>query len=196
LGRDTGFTPEDETYIPEWRAGCEHEPHTGVCYKPHDVIRDEFEKAPRFIKGPTWSYYLKFLKRLGLVEIDHVVMPMRDLAESAVSRISVGLDVLIGKNGAQGEIGFIGGDKVEQQENVLAMFTGKVLEACYIYRIPLTLMRFPRFVMDEEYCYRKVVCFDEGIDREEHRRAWFGLSDPGRIQTHTEITGERIGHPS
>jgi hypothetical protein len=85
---------------------------------------------------------------------------MRNLTESAVSRIEVGLDFMVDEEYVQ----MPGDHLVEVQENVLAMLVGKVLEIHYFYGVPLTLMRFPRLVEDEQYCYHKVSEFVD-VDR-------------------------------
>jgi hypothetical protein len=154
-----------------------------VVELPDDELKREFDNGPRILKGPVWSYLLKYFVINDLLQIDHVVMPLRDLTDSAHSRLSVGLDFMTDKE----DFVKLPGEPIEElQENVLAMLTGKVLEVCYVYQIPLTLMRFPQFVMDEEYCYRKVVTFENDIDRREFGRVWRELANPDQI---------RIGNP-
>lgn len=184
LGLDTGFEPYNEGYIESWRAGCEAGPDAEIFVKGHDFIRKAFSDSPRIIKGPVWAYLLKYFVINEVIEIERVVMPLRDLTLGARSRLSVELDFMLDKNfiGLKME----GQHKGEHQENILAMLVGKVVEACYIYDIPLTMMRFPEIVTDEDYCYRKV-CEIEHIDRKEFSRVWKGLANPEQIQFNSRV---------
>ena len=193
LNFDTGFEPYQEAYVEKWRAGCEAGPESDVVELSAEELKEQFDNGPRIIKGPVWAYLLKFLVINDLLQIDHVVMPLRDLTESAYSRLDVGLDFLLGED----FIKMPGHDIGELQENILAMLTGKVLEVCYVYQVPLTLMRFPRFVMDEEYCYRKVVEFERDIDRRQFGRVWRELANPDQIQvSNPRLDQVEVGHPS
>ncbi|NIR27212.1 MAG: hypothetical protein GWN77_09675 [Gammaproteobacteria bacterium] len=160
LGMDTGFEPYKELFVDDLRAGCEWD----------ITVDDDFDKAPRFIKGPVWAYMLKYMLTNNTTQIDHVVMPLRDLTESAESRLDVGLEFMVDKE----YVKMPGQHLMEVQENVLAMLTGKVLEACYLYRIPLTLMRFPRLVEDDAYCWLKVSEFAD-VDYDDFREKWTEL---------------------
>ena len=82
-----------------------------------------------------------------------------------------------------------------RQENALAVLTGKTLEVCYIYQIPLTLMRFPLLVMDEDYCYRKVTEL-EPVDRERFGRVYKELANPSQIKWGVGSLKEQVGHPA
>lgn len=165
LGMDTGYEPYNEYFVDELRAGCEY---------PGDYTSD-FDKLPRFIKGPVWAYWLKYIVVNNITEIEHVVMPMRDLTESAESRLNVGLDFMVDKD----YVKMPGPHLNEIQENVLAMLTGKVLEACYLYGIPLTLMRFPRLVQDDAYCWLKMSEFVE-VDYGDFLKKWKELVNERR----------------
>jgi len=157
LGMDTGYEPYNEEFLDNLRAGCEY---------PGDYTSD-FDKMPKYIKGPVWAYWLKYMVLNNITEIEHVVMPMRNLTESANSRLEVGLDFMLDKE----YIPRKGEHLLEIQENVLAMLTGKVVEACYLYGIPLTMMRFPRLVQDDAYCWLKVSEFAD-VDYGDFEDKW------------------------
>jgi hypothetical protein len=193
LDFDTGYVPYGESYHEEIRAGCEAGPETDIIENETPIgIKRAFENAPRIIKGPAWAYLLKYLHRNQLVKIEHVVMPLRDLTDSARSRLDSGLDFLMDK-----EFIKVPGEPIEEiQENVLALLVGKVLEACYIYHIPLTLMRFPRLVQDEEYCYKKIGEFDGAINRDRFGEVFRELANPSQIKWSREAIKEQIGSPT
>jgi hypothetical protein len=184
LGFDTGYEPYHEQYNEECRAGCEAGPETDIVEQGPEAIREAFKEAPRIIKGPAWSYLLKYFHLHQLVEIERVIMPIRDLTDASYSRLDAGLEFLLDKDFAK-----------MPGENVLAMLIGKVVEVCYVYDIPLTLMRFPLLVEDEDYCYRKVTEL-EPIDRKHFGEVFRELANPSQIKWSSGITQERVRHPA
>ena len=143
LGYDTGFEPYNEPVAKEMRAGCEVQ--TQWFGLPIKEKRANMEKAPRILKAPEWSMALKECLFEEVYPIDHVIIPIRDLRIAAQSRLDAGCHYMT-----------IG--TVDDQESVHALMLGKCIEACYLYDIPYTLMKFPRLVADAPYCYR---CLNE-----------------------------------
>jgi hypothetical protein len=176
LGYNTGLEPYNEGYEAECRAGCEVGPETEIEGTP-DEIRQAFISAPHIIKGPVWAYLLKYFVKNDLVEVEHVFMPLRDLTVATYSRLSVGLDFLLDKDFIETP----GAHVEERQENILALLVGKVVEVCYLYDVPLTLMRFPQLVEDADYCFRKVTEFDE-INRKRFDAEFERLAQPSQIK--------------
>ena len=149
LGFDTGFKPYYEHYADEIRAGCEWELNIDLIEETLEEIREKLIKAPRVMKSPEWGMELKTIVLLKLAEIDHVVIPLRDLDVSAKSRLDVGLRWRVPDH--------LEGDELQEaQTEVLAMALGKAIEACMLYGIPCTMMHFPLLVKDMEYCYGKL----------------------------------------
>jgi len=149
LGEDTGFKPYTEGYCPSFRAGCEYELPYDIDSEPMEEIRARIAAAPRVIKGPIWGLCLKVFLGYELGEVDHVILPFRDLDIAAESRLSVGLDWMV-DNSLTGE------DKIRDQANILAMVLGRTVEACMLYSIPLTFMHFPLLVQNPEHCYERL----------------------------------------
>jgi len=194
LDFDTGYEAYIyEGYHPEVRAGCEAPGPSAEILEIGDKvqIQREFERSPRILKGPIWAYLLKFFYINQLTEIERVIMPMRDLTESAYSRLDAGLDFLMDK-----EFVKVPGIPLQEvQENILAMLVGKVMEACYLYDIPLTMMRFPESVTDEEYCYRKVTEL-EPINRQRFGKVFRELANPSQIKWSGRASKEQVRYPA
>ena len=142
-----------------------------------DEIRQMIAEAPRVLKTPEWSLAMKRLLAEDLIDIDHVILPIRDLDVSAKSRVDVGLDWLMDENIT--EI-----DKVEQQANILAYVLGRAVEACTLFEIPTTIMRFPALVIDKHYCHHKLVqaMWPDTVDWNEFSEIFDTLANPEQIK--------------
>lgn len=145
LGFDTGYRPDDALlYDPVYRAGGE----THV----KDIDLDDARQAeqvikaiPQILKGPQWSFLLKPLLMRGYIEVEHIILPIRDLDLSVKSRLDAGLYWEVDP-----------ANLVESQTEVMAAALGRVVEACVLYSIPCTIMHFPTLVEDADYCYQKM----------------------------------------
>lgn len=173
-GLDTGFTPYREPYIQELRAGCEWNLHFDVNEQGFEEIAEIFDEAPRILKTPEYSMILKFLLSNAIVEIDHVFIPFRDFDISATSRLDAGLDWMVDPN-LEGE------EKLQDQANILALTFGRALEACILHEVPCTILRFPHFVEDMEYCFNRVGV-PLKIDEDTFKEVWHELSRPEQIK--------------
>ena len=172
LGFDCGFEPGQAPYKEELRAGCEWQ--SGIDYEQSDpdVLRESIEAGPRFLKSPDWSVWLKELIRRDVLEVDHLVVPFRDLGVAARSRLDVGLGWLLPDD--------VDGHALEVQENIHAMALGRVVEAALLWSIPRTLMHLPLFVEDSNYCYERLSQVAK-MDRREFDRAFVELARPEQI---------------
>lgn len=168
LGFDTGFEPYKEKYNPLIRCGCE----TGRKYDGTPIEWYEQAKSdPRILKSPKYAAALKYILHTGAMTIEHVIIPVRDLHDSAVSRVNAGL----------GGWPVEGNDPLEIEEG-LAWVLGKAIEACVIYRVPFTLMRFPDFVGHKQYCY-DCLCRIFPLEWGTFSDVYDELADPSMIQT-------------
>lgn len=147
LGEDTGFTAHQEAYNEDWRAGCEHQIITDIL--DGELVTRKLKEAPRILKSPDWSLVLKHLVLLGWMEVDHVLIPFRDLDVSARSRLDVGLDWMVSED-STGEL------RVQEQANIHAIALARTLEACWICGLPHTILMFPHLVQDGGYCYGRL----------------------------------------
>lgn len=171
LGFDTGFKVGEEGYREKWRAGCEHR----LIPDCDDLAynRRVLDAGPRVLKGPDWGLQLKFLLREGLMEVDHVLLPFRDLDVAAESRLDVGLDWGVDST-------LTGVARIEDQGNIHALCLGRTIEACILYKIPCTIMHFPLLVESEEYCYQKLSIVGP-IDRKDFSTCFQNLARPEQI---------------
>lgn len=149
LGLDTGFEPYKEIFIPEVRAGGEWCIPLDIYNDSDEVMREKIDEAPRILKSCEWGLVLKQLIKGNTIEVDHIIIPVRDLEDAAKSRLEVGLDWMVADN-LEGE------DRVVNQADIKAIALGRAIEVCLLYDIPYTLMLFPRFVDDIDYCWGKL----------------------------------------
>ena len=172
LGEDTGFTPEKDGYREDWRAGCECQVIVRILNG--DIIRANLASAPRILKSPDWAFVLKNLVRNGWMQVDHVFIPFRDLDVTARSRLDVGLDWMMDPGGTAEE-------RETAQANIHGLALGRTLEACWVCGIPHTVMMFPHFVRDADYCYERLSrAFDP--ERTRFDEAFAELARPEQVK--------------
>jgi len=164
LGFDTGFEDGGQHYHDNIRAGFELVP------TEQDKWQARLDEWPRILKGPQWSFYLKPFIQAGLLEVDHLILPVRDLDAATRSRLDVGLFWNVDPEDVEGS-----------QSMVMAAALGRVVEAALLYEIPCTLMHFPTLVKDFEYCYQKLNRALH-IDKAEMRAAFNELANPKQIK--------------
>ncbi len=174
LGFDTGFKPGHENYHESLRAGCEWTIDVDLERDSAEHIAEQMRSGPRVLKSPEWGMILKGLLTLGLIEVDHVVIPVRDIDIAAKSRIDAGLHWWIDKT-------LTGDELVNDQAAIMALALGRAIEACLLFSVPCTVMLFPQLVMNEAYCYGKLSALGR-IDRGEHTRVFTELANPEQIK--------------
>ena len=169
LGCDTGFIPYAQAFDPAIRAGCEFESIELDGYSSANKARAYMDTLPRVFKAPDWSWKLKGYLAKGFVDIEHVILPFRDFDISAKSRLDAGLDWMLHGASSQAE-------KLGEQAAVHAMVFGRTVEACYLYHIPLHIIRYPELVQSADYCYQRldpIFDFDQGTFKVKHEElAW------------------------
>ena len=169
LGCDTGFEPYREPFDENIRAGGEIDNVDIPLESTVGEAKAYMKTLPRIFKAPDWSWKLKLFLARGYVNIEHVILPFRDLDEAAQSRLAVGLDWMVSDTVASDE-------KAGVQAAVCAAMFGRAIEVCYLYQIPLHIMRFPEFVRSADYCYQRlnrIFDFDYGTFKDKHKElAW------------------------
>ena len=170
MNYDTGFEPYHEPFHESIRAGCEY---GDVDMSPDSTVEEArayMKTMPRIFKAPDWSWKLKIFLSRGYVDIDHVILPFRDMDDSARSRLSVGLDWMV-EDSVTDPL-----TRLAVQADVHYSMFGRAIEAAYLFRIPLTIMRFPELIQSADYCYRRlsaVFDFDYDLFKEKHAElAW------------------------
>ncbi|MBU1669550.1 MAG: glycosyltransferase [Actinobacteria bacterium] len=154
LGLDTGFHEGNLVLDENARAGLEWD------------IREE--GAPYVIKNPWFCDYAEEVLARDDIVIEHVFIPMRDLEAAAESRRYV-VETAVSKG--REPTGLLGGlwhtDTGSEQEAVLLNQIYKLVYALSDSAVPVTLMRYPRFMKDASYLYRKLepILGDISFDR-------------------------------
>jgi hypothetical protein len=137
LGVDTGFTVEQ-------LAARKHA--VGAAGLEHDIFG---LNSPYVVKSPFLYEHIDDV--LGMFDIDHVFIPLRDLYASAESRRRVSREgCLYG--------GLVGTDSHEEgaQERILLEQLHTLLVALGRSQVPVTLLEFPRLATDVDYLYHKL----------------------------------------
>lgn len=148
LGEDTGYRKGERTgYSAKVRAGCEQQVIVRVL--DGDIVGANLAAAPRILKSPDWAFVLKNLVRNGWMQVDHVLIPFRDLDVTAKSRLDVGLDWMMDPGGNDEE-------RETAQANIHGLALGRTMEACWVCGLRYTVMMFPLFVQSTDYCYERL----------------------------------------
>jgi hypothetical protein len=180
LGLDTGFGT-NAAVDPSARSGLELGRLAG--------------NTPRIVKNPAFSTSLRAVLTRGDVEIERVIIPMRDLDVAAASRVRVS------QYGRR--LGVSGGmwhtNRANNQRDVLANVFYELMWTLVEFDVPHTFLAFPRFASDPDYLAEKLawlaptksvddfrcaiaLCTDttlitqSGLSEDERRRARFGTA--------------------
>ncbi|MEE2975638.1 MAG: hypothetical protein VX343_04225 [Thermodesulfobacteriota bacterium] len=129
LGMETGFCKEhvDSVLNTKSKGGLEKRPE---------------DHTPHIIKSPFF-----YNKTAMLKNAEHVIIPIRDLKDSAKSRARIG----------QGNGGFWG--KAKDVESQMKFNSEVIYSLMYILSeldVPFTLIQFPRLAKDADYLWKKL----------------------------------------
>lgn len=170
MGEETGFEPYQEQFDQNIRAGCEYDFDELDMSWSVEQAKEHMKDVPHIFKAPNWAWMMKGYLMKGFVQIDHIILPFRDFDETARSRLDVGLDWLIDDSITDPN------ERLFNQAAALAATFGRVMEAAYLFRIPLTIMRYPYFIKSADYCYRRlnrIFDFDYEMFKTKHKElAW------------------------
>ncbi len=140
--------------------------------------------APRIVKNPALTLALPELWREGKAPaIEHVLIPIRDLQSAARSRVRVG--------GDDHEIpgGLWLTTEPDRQAEALAVAFHEFLHAVAQEGVPFTLLAFPNFATDADYCFSRLRFLIAGTSREEFHQAFRRCARPELIHVYaTEKT--------
>lgn len=171
LGLDTGFSPDH--LLDGAHAGLEADIET--------------PEAPRIVKDPRLSLRLGGFLDADLVEVEHVIVPIRDLDVAVASRV---------RNARYGSKFLVPGGLFDtasatRQKEALCLISYELLWTIARHDLPHTLLVFPRFAVDWEYTWRKLAFLDPSIPPGRWREAVTGRSDPALIHEQPLSRGER-----
>jgi predicted O-methyltransferase YrrM len=162
LGLDTGYPP-----------GIQADTRSGGLER--NIL---LPNAPRIVKAPGLSTRLRPMLEQGLVEIEHVIVPVRDLDVAAASRARVaGYGRHLGVRG-----GFTGTRSAARQRDVLANMIYELIFTLTVFDIPSTFLLFPRFASDFEYTFERLEFLAPEKTADDFRRALAGRFDASKIR--------------
>ncbi|HUJ43043.1 MAG TPA: hypothetical protein VLW52_05480 [Opitutaceae bacterium] len=184
LGLDTGYAPGAvrEQIDPRCQAGLENDLWArrrkrtigDWLRQPKHTIRDLVNgplPAPYIVKDPALCETLGQLVACGGLTVDHVYIPIRDLAAAAMSRARVG--------GAHGSMpgGLWKTDNPLHQKAVLAEMFFNLVHTLATHDLPHTFLLFPRLVEDADYTRQKLWFLVKDIDPASFRTAFEKVAD-------------------
>ncbi|MBS0207280.1 MAG: hypothetical protein JSS49_30755 [Planctomycetes bacterium] len=182
LGLDTGFFPEtlERRKSKLARAGLEK-----------DIRKPD---APYIVKSPWFCEYVDEVLARDDILVEHVFIPMRELRAAAESRRFVTAQSLR-------KMSFLkrlhyqifprvlpGGVTVEasHQETELLLSLYRLMASLSKTVIPVTLMRFPRIVHDEQYLFDKLEPILNGISFRDFQEAFRRVARPDLVHSFCE----------
>ncbi|WP_124496255.1 hypothetical protein [Burkholderia contaminans] len=153
---------------------------------------------PYVIKSP-WLYeFVDDLLARDDIQVDAVIIPMRDLVEAATSRVVNELRARLGHEGLPNELtlwhtwgstpgGVVYSLNPIDQARLLSMGFHRVIHACVKKRVPLVFMEFPRFITDGEYLYEQLRPILNGIDFSKAMLAHARTAQPDKVRIGGEL---------
>jgi hypothetical protein len=145
------------------------------------------ENAPRIVKNPGLSKKLGQILAEGRVDIEHVIVPVRDLDVAVASRVRVSD---YGRtHGIRG--GMVGGKTPRSQRSYLAELFYELVWTLVEHDVPHTFLAFPRFASDAAYTYSKLAWMLDGIDEETLRSALAARTD-STIITESPLSADEL----
>jgi hypothetical protein len=164
LGLDTGFDAGDIELDRHALAGLER-PYLD-------------SKSPYIVKSPLFSRFLPKLLENGQVAIEHAIVPVRQFTAAAASRARV--EELAVKAGAKQPVvgGLVLTKNPAEQVGILQAEFASLFELLARYDVPVTLMWFPRLVLEADYTFDKLSFLLNGIARERFRAAFDRIARP------------------
>lgn len=172
LGLDTGFRP-----------GVRMDGVSGGLER--DIGKSE---TPRIVKSPGLSTRLGKLLDDGVISVEHIIIPMRDLDVAAASRVRVaGYGRFLGVRG-----GFTGTRSAARQRRVLESMLAELTWTVARYNLPHTFLEFPRFSHDWQYLYEQLGFLDPTLTVDDFRVVVEKRYDATEIRQEPLSRGERL----
>jgi hypothetical protein len=164
-GLDAGT--DDLRYVEAARAGLER--------------KFRAESSPRVVKHPYISEYLNDLIADGFDpgRIDAILVPIRDLQESAASRIDV-----FAQHGVPAPGGLWRERRPGRQIQILAEEEHRLFQTAAEHSIPVVLLAFPKFVDDAAYAWNQLKPVLPDVDLGTFSTHHAALMRPGMVSSH------------
>lgn len=175
LNLDTGFKPGTTPVFAHCNAGMEQD-----IRKPN---------APYIIKSPWLCEHLSGVLASGETVIDHAFIPMRDLFSAAESRRSVQASEAAKAFNGHVPGGLWGASDPRKQEESLTERFYSLVDTLVEHDIPMTFLRFPRFVHDSTYLYRKLGPVLQGVSFDVFNQAFEAVARPELVH---DFLGQKI----
>lgn len=167
LGLDTGFSNPYENIYPQANAGMEKD------------LRDP--DAPYIVKSPWICDYIGDVLKDGNVIIDHAIIPFRELHAAAESRRRISANDPLGHTPNIVPGGIWDVENPQDQEKVLAVKLYQLLDSLIEYEVPITFIRFPRFVHEPLYLYKKLWFLLDGFGYSEFIKVFQKIANPDLV---------------
>jgi hypothetical protein len=169
------------------------------------------ENLPHVFKTP-WAYQLiEQMLADPAIELEAVIIPMRDLTEAAASRSIIELQAIHGQAPWMARIrrtwedwGVTNGGVVfslnpVDQARLLALGFHRLVNRLVLAEVPLIFVAFPRLVQDADYLFGKLrPLIPPSITLEQARRSHRRTADASLARVGRELrrVGERKGEPA
>lgn len=186
LGYDTGFTDKYQDWRITVRAGME------MGYPVKAPLTDEFDvelethigeaknkinALPKIVKSPSFSLHLGELLKKGVIEVEHVIIPIREVSKAATSRVNVNLPLL-----PEPHLYFLNEkDRITRQKVFLYFILGHLIEALVLNDINYTFVKYPDMVYNSQYCYNQLKRVFKDLDKREFMKAHIRISNKDLI---------------
>lgn len=173
LGLDTGFGP-DSVIDERAQAGLE--------------LPAGDPASPRIVKSPNLTRRMGELISEGRLNVEHVIIPIRDLDVATASRVRLtryGSDLHTWG-------GLIGTTRATKQRTALAERQYELMYTIAKYNLPHTLLLFPKFARDWQYTFDQLSFLDPEIPSESWRACLMNRVRPDLIHESPLSSKERL----
>lgn len=177
LGLDTGFHDLESCVFDHCHAGMEWD----ICHP----------QAPYIIKSPNLCDHLDCILENTNIQIDHAIVPVRDLFSAAQSRVYVEFSSGLGKLPGQHIPGGLWDtDIADFQEPILAIKLYHLIYTLAKWEIPLTLLSFPRIVHDSQYLFEKLQWMLGDMSWQQFNQVFVQVVQPNLVHNFCAETAE------
>lgn len=130
--------------------------------------------APYIVKDPIMCDYIEEIVESDHIHLEHVYVPMRDLADAAKSRINITQN----SGGKPTPGGMWKTNDPDKQEQMLATQLYKLLVGLGKMETPVTFLHFPTIVKDPKYLYEKLEYLVKEIDYAHFEEVFDEVANP------------------